>query len=172
MTLETKAAGKFDREAERQVQPPGYAYIASPSEGKNRYGYWENRNGSSFWVFYGRYALMRDLFWGHGNSGWLNERSYRDFDNHRRSGRVYYDKSTTGGQRFGKGGTFTNSRYSGSEYVRSGGYREFRERAQRRSTRYSGSRYSSRSTRSSPRSTSFGSSRGRSFGGSRFGGGK
>jgi len=43
------------------AQPAGFAYVAPPSQGSNQYGYWEHRGGGDFWVFYGQYALLRDL---------------------------------------------------------------------------------------------------------------
>ena len=117
MVLEHKPAGAYDFEAERTPQPPGFAYIAPPSAGSNQYGYWDHRSdGTSFWVFYGQYALMRDLLFNH---------SYRppmpyDYDGYytaRRSGQTYY------GKEYGTGGTFTQERYSGSSYAKSGGFR-------------------------------------------------
>jgi hypothetical protein len=66
MAIEHKAAGRYDSESERVVQPAGFAYMAPPSQASNQYGYWEQRDGRSFWVFYGQYALMRDLLFNHG----------------------------------------------------------------------------------------------------------
>ena len=70
MAIEHKPAGKYDTESERVAQPAGFAYMAPPGQ-SNQYGHWEQRNGTSFWVFYGQYALMRDL---------LFNRSYRPLD--------------------------------------------------------------------------------------------
>lgn len=117
MVLEHKSAGLYDFEAEHTPQPAGFAYMAPPSVGSNQYGYWEHRNGESFWVFYGQYALMRDLLFNH---------SYRspmpyDWDGYytaRRSGQTYYGKD------YGTGGAATQERYSGSSYAKSGGFRD------------------------------------------------
>jgi hypothetical protein len=117
MAIEHKPAGEYDFEAERTPQPAGFAYMAPPSVGSNQYGYWEHRDGGSFWVFYGQYALMRDLLFNH---------SYRspmpyDYDGYyssRRSGQTYY------GKEYGTQGTATQERYSGSTYAKSGGFRD------------------------------------------------
>ncbi len=66
---------KKDGKVTKQAVPAGYNnYIGNP-----KYGYWENRNGSSFWSFYGRYAFMSSMF---------NMMSYR---------RSYWDDYNTGG---------------------------------------------------------------------------
>jgi hypothetical protein len=120
MVLEHKPAGVYDYEAGHTPEPPGFAYMAPPAQGSNQYGYWDHRSdGTSFWVFYGQYALMRDLLFNH---------SYRppqpyDYDgyyNARRSGQTYY------GKEYGTGGTFTQDRYSGSSYAKSGGFKDSR----------------------------------------------
>ncbi len=118
MVLEHKPAGMYDFEAEHTPQPAGFAYMAPPSVGRNEYGYWDHHSdGTSFWVFYGQYALMRDLLFNH---------SYRspmpyDYDGYytaRRSGQTYY------GKEYGTSGTATQERYSGSTYAKSGGFRD------------------------------------------------
>lgn len=117
MAIEHKNAGLYDFEAERTPQPAGFAYMAPPSVGSNQYGYWERRDGGSFWVFYGQYALMRDLLFNH---------SYRspmpyDYDGYyssRRSGQTYY------GKEYGTSGAATQERYAGSTFGKSGGFRD------------------------------------------------
>lgn len=120
MVLEHKPAGVYDYEASRTPQPPGFAYMAPPSQGSNQYGYWDHRgDGTSFWVFYGQYALMRDLLFNH---------SYRppqpyDWDGYttaRRDGKTYY------GKEYGTSGASTQERYSGSTYAKSGGFKDSR----------------------------------------------
>ncbi|MFY9726588.1 MAG: hypothetical protein WAJ87_13920 [Bryobacteraceae bacterium] len=124
MAIEHKPAGKYDSEAERVAQPAGFAYMAPPGQGSNQYGYWEHRDGRDFWVFYGQYALMRDL---------LFNRSYRpieryDWEGYRdswRSGRTYYGRDeAAGAPKYGSQGTVTQDRYAGSNYARSGGFRD------------------------------------------------
>jgi len=124
MAVEHKPAGKFDSEAERVAQPAGFAYMAPPGQTSNQYGYWDHHDGRDFWVFYGQYALMRDLLFNH---------SYRpidryDWEGYRtswRSGRTYYGRDeTAGAQRYGSQGTVTQDRYAGSSYARKGGFRD------------------------------------------------
>ncbi len=121
MAAEHKNLGQFDSEAERTAQPAGFAYMAPPGQ-TNQYGYWDHRDGRDFWVFYGQYALMRDL---------LFNRSYRpleryDWDGYyesRRTGRTYYgNDQATGAPRYGSQGTATQERYSGSSYAKGGGF--------------------------------------------------
>jgi hypothetical protein len=124
MAIEHKPAGKFDSETDRVAQPAGFAYMAPPGQGSNQYGYWEHRDGRDFWVFYGQYALMRDLLFNH---------SYRpieryDWEGYRsswRSGRTYYGRDeAAGAPKYGSQGTVTQDRYAGSSYAKSGGFRD------------------------------------------------
>jgi hypothetical protein len=122
MAVEHKSAGQYDSEAERVAQPAGFAYMAPPGQ-TNQYGYWDHRDGRDFWVFYGQYALLRDL---------LFNRSYRplernDWDGYyqsRRSGQTYYGHdSATGAPTYGSQGTATQDRYSGSTFAKGGGFK-------------------------------------------------
>jgi hypothetical protein len=124
MAIEHKAAGKYDYEADHVAQPAGFAYMAPPSQGSNQYGYWQNRGGESFWVWYGQYALLRDLLFNHSyrplpRDDWEGYRTYHD------RGQTYYGRdygSET--PRYGTNGTATQERYSGSNYAKSGGFRD------------------------------------------------
>jgi len=56
MALLTKKDGEFDT----KVSPPGYSFV-----GNSEYGQWrKDAQGSSFWEFYGKYALFTSLFGG------------------------------------------------------------------------------------------------------------
>jgi hypothetical protein len=126
MAIEHKPAGKYDFEAERTPQPAGFAYMAPPSQGSNQYGYWDHRDGHSFWVFYGQYALMRDLLFNHYYRA-PEPYEWDGYWNSRRSGTTYYgrDESVGGGApRYGTQGTATQDRYSGSTFAHSGGFRD------------------------------------------------
>jgi hypothetical protein len=124
MAVEHKSAGKYDFEADRVAEPAGFAYMAPPSQGSNQYGYWENRDGQSFWVWYGQYALLRDLLFNYSyrplpRDDWEGYRTYRD------RGESYYGRDYgSGAPRYGTSGTATEQRYSGSNYARNGGFRE------------------------------------------------
>jgi hypothetical protein len=124
MSIEHKAAGKYDVESERTAQPAGFAYMAPPGQ-TNRYGYWDNSGGHSFWVWYGQYALMRDL---------LFNRYYRPIDPYEYDRYRYYQErrqtyygnepGASGGAKYGTGGTATQERYSGSTFAKSGGFKD------------------------------------------------
>jgi hypothetical protein len=124
MAIEHKPAGKYDSEADHVAQPAGMAYVAPPSQASNQYGYWDHRDGRDFWVFYGQYALLRDL---------LSNRDYRPFDryeyedyrNYHSRGQTYYGHDTgSNAPKYGSQGTATQNRYSGSSYAKSGGFRD------------------------------------------------
>jgi hypothetical protein len=122
MAVEHKNPGLYDSEAERVAQPAGFAYMAPPGQ-TNQYGYWERRDGRDFWVFYGQYALMRDLLFNHSYRP-LERYDWDGYYESRRTGRTYYgNDSATGAPRYGSQGTATQERYSGSSYARSGGFK-------------------------------------------------
>ncbi|MGB0645820.1 MAG: hypothetical protein ACPGQS_01535 [Bradymonadia bacterium] len=137
MTIYSKPAGVLPEDAVTTASPPGYNYI-----GNKRYGRWERRNGQSFWVFYGQYSLMRDLFWGRGTYRPIYRSEYRGYRSSISRRRAYYgakkqfgtaqaikspkySKSSYAKKRRSSGG-FSGSKYSGSK--RSGGYRSSRYR--------------------------------------------
>src|SRR3954451_13705049 len=117
MAVEHKPLGKYDIEAERVSQPAGFAYMATPAQGRNQYGYWESRGGSSFWVWYGQYALMRDLFFNHRYRP-LDRGQYEDFRSYQSRGQTYY------GRDYGTQGQATQERYGASKYAQGGGFRD------------------------------------------------
>jgi hypothetical protein len=127
MAVEHKPLGKYDSEAERVAQPAGFAYMAPPSQGSNQYGYWEHRDGGqSFWVFYGQYALMRDLLFNHSYRP-LPRDEYEDYRSWHSRGQTYYGRDTEAGgnaPKYGTNGTATQERYSGSTYSHNGGFRD------------------------------------------------
>ena len=159
MSLYRKPAGKFAHEQETLVQPPGYNYIASQEQGRNQYGYWNNSGGGSFWVWYGQYRLMSDLFWG-PSYGRIGANDYRQYRRSADSGRTYYGRDARGSSRYGSNGSVTRSKYSSSKYVKTGGFRN--SQYTKSGGTFRGTRYTSSS---SYRSSSFG-------GGSRSLGGK
>jgi hypothetical protein len=159
MAVEHKSAGKYDFEAERTPQPAGFAYMAPPSQGSNQYGYWDHRGGQSFWVFYGQYALMRDLLFNRDYRP-LDTREWNSYRDYQRSGRTYYGRDEHDEPKYGTGGTATQSRYAGSTYAHSGGFSDSKYAT--KSGSYRGSQYQSRGSREHPEQAaprSFGSSR-------------
>jgi len=120
MSLAHKPVGEYDSEAAQVPEPAGFAYMA-PVGQRNQYGYWEQRNGGNFWVWYGQYALLRDLLWGHGYRP-VPSVEWESYRTARNSGHTYYGRDEEGGApRYGTHGTFTAKHYSESRYVRSAG---------------------------------------------------
>lgn len=162
MVLRHKPAGKYDDEAEASTQPPGYAYMAEPGQ-RNRYGYWQNRGGSSFWVWYGQYSLMRNLFYGPTYYP-VRASSWSGYHRSRTTGRTFYGTDTNK-PRWGSGGSYTSSRYASSSYKRNSGYSGTKWRGSGGSFRSSPYRASSRSSSGRGGYRSFRSGGSRSFGG-------
>ena len=123
MAIEHKPAGKYDTESERVAQPAGFAYMAPPGQ-SNQYGHWEQNNGTSFWVFYGQYALMRDLLFNRSYRP-LDYREYHDYYTYRQRNETYYGRDTaTQAPKYGTAGTATQEHYSGSTFAKSGGFKD------------------------------------------------
>jgi hypothetical protein len=122
MSVEHKPLGKYDVEADRVAQPAGFAYMAAPGQ-RNQYGYWDQRGGQSFWVWYGQYALMRDLLFNYRYVP-LPSYDYYQYRDYRSRGQTYYGRDESGsGARYGTQGSTTAERYSGSHYAQSGGFK-------------------------------------------------
>jgi hypothetical protein len=124
MAIEHKPAGEYDFEADHVAQPAGFAYVAPVSQGSNQYGYWDHRDGRDFWVFYGQYALLRDLLFNHDyrpfdRSEWENYHTYS------MRGQTYYGQDgSSNAPKYGTQGTITQNRYSSSTYAKRGGFRD------------------------------------------------
>ena len=136
--------------------PPGYSnYVGNP-----RYGHWENRDGSSFWSFYGKYAFLSSMF---NLMSPVPRYGYSDYRRNYRYNRPYYgSRSSSGYYTYGSQGR--NMRASRPSFSRRFSNirqksRSFRDRAR---SRVSGSRYSRSSSRY--RSNFSFRSRGRGFG--------
>ena len=124
MAIEHKSAGLYDSEAERVAQPAGMAYVAPPAQGSNQYGYWDHRDGHDFWVFYGQYALMRDLLFNHDYRPY-DRYEYEGYRTYQSRGQTYYGHdSESDAPKYGSQGTVTQNRYAGSKYAQSGGFRD------------------------------------------------
>jgi hypothetical protein len=122
MAIAHKPAGKFDSEADQTPQPAGFAYVATPAQGRNQYGYWERRDGRDFWVFYGQYALMRDLLFNRDYRP-LETRDWDGYRSSRERGQTYYGQDKKAPQ-YGTGSATTQQRYSGSTFDRNGGFKD------------------------------------------------
>jgi hypothetical protein len=122
MSVAHKPVGKYDSEADEVPEPAGFAYMAPVGE-RNQYGYWDHSGGGNFWVFYGQYALMRDLLWGHSYRP-IPSYEWESYRTARSSGQTYYGRDeAAGAPKYGTHGTFTQQHYAESRYMRSaGGY--------------------------------------------------
>lgn len=123
MAIAHKDAGLYDSEATNVAQPPGFAYIATPEQGRNQYGYWDHAGGGSVWTWLPEYLIMRQLFWGPSyRPVVVNE--FNSYYSARQVGRSYYGNETPAAPpKYGSHGTFTEQKYAGSRYVQSGGFR-------------------------------------------------
>lgn len=122
MSVAHKPVGKYDLEVDEVPEPAGFAYMAPVGE-RNQYGYWDHGGGGNFWVFYGQYALLRDLLWGHSYRP-IPSYEWESYRTARSSGQTYYGRDeAAGAPKYGTHGTFTQQHYAESRYVRSaGGY--------------------------------------------------
>ena len=141
------ASKSEDGKVTKTASPPGYNnYI-----GNQRYGHWVNRNGSSFWEFYGQYAFMSSMF---NMMSYPVRRSYYDdyYTNYYGRGRTYYGPSGPGGRSYyGTDGRIQSSRSNKTWYSKASN-QSFKQRVNS-STSRSGSRFSGSS---SSRSSGFG----------------
>lgn len=166
-------AHKKDGVLSKQVSPPGYGNYV----GNSQYGQWRTgSDGSSFWEFYGKYAMLSNLV------GMMSGPIYRShYSDYRRSydmGRPYYGAPSANGQpRYGTFSSYNqNSKSTFSQRMSTSS--AFRNRVSDRVSRSTGtsvtsgqrsrsSSYGSGSSSSSSRKRSFGGSSRRSFGGRR-----
>ena len=94
-------ASKTDGEESSTPHPAGYNYV-----GNEKYGQWKSDNrGNSFWEFYGKYALMRDVFGLAGRTIFRN--NYNQYRGYRSQNRPYYGPT---GKEYGTNGTVTKQR--------------------------------------------------------------
>lgn len=148
MELASKENGKLEKE----TAPAGYSqYVGNP-----QYGRWVDRGGSSFWEFYGKYAMLNAIF----NMGGRPARySYWDTYNrdYRGRGSVYYGPSRYYGTT-----SYVNNTNKGKQSAWGKKPSSFKQSVRNRVSRSSST--SSRTSRSSSR-YSGSSTRSRSRGG-------
>ncbi|HEX7049794.1 MAG TPA: hypothetical protein VF188_06230 [Longimicrobiales bacterium] len=119
MAIVSKPYGYFEDEAIEEAAPPGMAFVGNP-----RYGEWrKERDGRSFWHWYGQYVFLSRLFGGAGYRyayddwvGWS-----RDY----RGRRPYYgpdaDRPIYG--TWGSRTTSAGGRFARTTFARRGGFR-------------------------------------------------
>lgn len=144
MAIATKKDGKLSKVA----SPAGYDNFV----GNERYGRWSERNGTSFWAFYGRYMFMSSLF---NMAAYPARRSH--WDDYRRGGyygnRPYYGPSgnTYGTKSYTAGGSGSKTTWASKPSTFKNDVRSKVSRSAQQ-TKLRRSRSSSRYSRSSSRS--------------------
>ena len=121
MTIAHKPLGEYDTEANHTPQPAGFAYMASPTEGRNQYGYWDNRGGSSVWTWLPEYLILSSLLSNHGYQP-VPYYEWNRYSQAQRYGQTYYGRDNSGVPKYGSHGTFTAQHYGSSRYVQTGGF--------------------------------------------------
>ena len=91
----------------KEVAPPGYNNYV----GNQKYGRWENRNGHSFWAFYGQYAFLSSMF--RMSTYPVRRDYYNDWRSHHGSGKTYYGP---GGSYYGTNNSYNRTRNSNSTW--------------------------------------------------------
>ena len=146
--LGMEVASKVDGKLSKTVAPAGYSNYV----GNAKYGKWENRNGSSFWQFYGQYMFMSSMFnmFSPPRYGYYNDYNR----NYRNANRSYYGPRKNGRSTFGTYGRQTEKarpnffKRRASRVKRSTS--SFRDRVKskmnRSKSKRSSSRYNSRSS--------------------------
>lgn len=141
MELVSKKNGNL----KKTVAPPGYTNYV----GNEKYGHWVQRDGNSFWEFYGKYAFMSSMF----NMAMFPVRySYwNNYYGNYMMGRPYYGPSMGGGYMYGTNSAYNTNRTSSRWNQRSSSFKSrVRSNVSKSSakTRRSSSRYSKSSTKS------------------------
>ncbi len=142
MGMELVSRGE-DGKLVKDISPPGYNNYV----GNERYGQWVQRDGGSFWEFYGKFAFMSSMF---NMFTYPVRRSYyNDYrGNYYGRGRGYYGpRTSTGGSYYGTNSNYNRTSRSNSTW--SNNRSNFKNRVNKRTSRSSSS--TSRTSRSSSR---------------------
>lgn len=154
MEIASKTA---DGKVNKGVAPPGYSnYVGNP-----QYGQWQTgADGTSFWEFYGKYAMISSLFNLMTYPVYRN--SWYDYRDNYYGRSAYYGPTTSSGQRmYGTGSAYTGTTNTNSTWNTKASNSSFRDKVRNRVSKSSGS---DRVSRSSTRSSSGSSYRSRSSG--------
>ncbi|MBI9069994.1 MAG: hypothetical protein JEY94_00250 [Melioribacteraceae bacterium] len=109
MGMEIASKGQ-DGKISKVASPPGYSNYV----GNSRYGQWNNSGGTSFWVFYGQYAMMRSLFNMGSYPAYRN--SWNNYNTSYRGRTPYYGTKTASGSRFGTSSAYNKKTNPGSRF--------------------------------------------------------
>jgi len=142
MGMELMSRGE-DGQLVKTVSPPGYNNYV----GNEKYGQWTQRDGGSFWEFYGKYAFMSSMF---NMFTYPVRRSYwNDYRGNYYGSRGYYGPRTNGRSYYGTNSDFNRTSRTNSTW--SSNRSNFKNRVNSRTTRSSSTTSSSRTSRSSSR---------------------
>ena len=108
MAIYSKPEGTFKSEAVTVAHPPGYTYI-----GNTRYGRWDARPDGRYWVWYGQYALTRDLLWGAGGYQPVRNRTWSSYRTSVKSRKPYFGAT----KQYGTNGTLAKTKYQSSAFM-------------------------------------------------------
>jgi len=139
MGMEIAAKGE-DGKISKGVSPPGYgAYV-----GNDKYGHWVQRDGGSFWEFYGKFAMMNAMF---NMMAYPIRRSY--YNDYRGgyygTGRSYYGpKGSDGRTAYGTNSSYNSTTNKSSRWSSNPSNNSFKQqvRSSTPQSSKSGSRYS------------------------------
>lgn len=102
--LNTTILSKKGGDLRKTPHPPGYQYV-----GNEQYGQWKQRDdGTSFWEFYGKYAMFQNVVQTFGAQDHrIRRNDYRTYRTHVRTGQPYYSNG-----RFGTRGKYTRTNHT------------------------------------------------------------
>jgi len=134
------AAKSQDGKISKTASPPGYSSYV----GNSQYGHWVDRGGSSFWEFYGRYAMMSSLF--NMMSYPIYRNHYMDYRSNYYGRQPYYGPKTSAGYTYGTKSAFARKTSANSRWRSKTSNRSFFSGRRSRASSWSG-----RTTRSTSR---------------------
>ena len=136
----------------KSVSPAGYSNYV----GNERYGQWVDRGGSSFWEFYGKYAMLSSVF--HMFSYPANRSYWNNYHSNYYGRQPYYGPSSNGKSYYGTYSDYNTKSRSNSNYTNSSSFKnKVRNKVSKSSSTSKISRSSSRYSNSSSRSRGGGS---------------
>ena len=148
-----EVASKKDGKVHKTVGPAGYSNYV----GNSQYGQWRERDGSRFWEYYGKYAMLSSVF----RMGMYPVRySYWNgyHTNYYNTGRSYYGPRNSGRYMYG-----TSSKYSSTSKSKwSSKPSSFKQKVRSKVKRSATTTKSKRIARRARQSSRFSSSRSRS----------
>lgn len=153
-------ASKKDGKVSKTASPAGYSNYV----GNEKYGRWTQRDGGSFWEFYGRYAFMSSMF---RMAMFPVRYSYwNDYNrNYYHYGRPYYGPTSNGQRMYGTNSSYSKANKSSRWNTKPSSFKSrVRQKVRRSTLARKRSIYSRRSRTSSRYSRSSTRSRGGGFG--------